>query len=147
MTDADLPSRFHLETDASLNPGQRKVVAGVSFRRAGGGIVLRSPGMEVVGIVHRSSRVPVFDPHAEALVLLRGIRVARQRHGATVLRVRTDSAQLVELVTRASEGPRPRPSARWSSRSRPSGTNFAGFDTPVVPLHPRTRAAAWGPDR
>lgn len=36
--------------------------------------------------------------HAEALLLLRGMKAARVRHGATALRVRTDSAHLVELV-------------------------------------------------
>lgn len=90
--------RFHLETDASLNPGQRKIVEGVSLKRAGGGIVLRSPSMKVVGMY----TVPLgFLPSAalaEALVLLRGMRVARERHGATVLRARTDAAHLVEIV-------------------------------------------------
>ncbi len=88
----------HLETDASLNPGQRKVVEGVSLKRAGGGIVLRSPSMTVVGMYTVPLGFLSSAALAEALVLLRGMRVARQRHGATVLRARTDATHLVEIV-------------------------------------------------
>jgi ribonuclease HI len=91
--------RFHLETDASLNPGQQKVVGGVSLMRAGGGIVLRSPSMEPVGLYTVSLGFLSSPTHAEALVLLRGLRVARQRHGAEALRARTDAAHLVEIVS------------------------------------------------
>jgi len=89
---------FHLETDASLNPGERKVVEGVSLKRAGGGIVLRSQSMAVVGMYTVSLGFLSSPTLAEALVLLRGMRVARQRHGASTLRVRTDAAHLVEIV-------------------------------------------------
>jgi len=91
-------TRLHLETDASLNPGQRKVVEGVSLKRAGGGIVLRSPSMLPVGVYSVSLGFLSSTLTAEALVLLRGMKVARQRHGATTLRARTDSAHLVEIV-------------------------------------------------
>jgi hypothetical protein len=35
---------------------------------------------------------------AEGLVLIRGMRVARQRHGANALRARTDAVHLVDIV-------------------------------------------------
>jgi hypothetical protein len=95
---SSVQARYHLETDASLNPEQRKVVEGVSLKRAGGGIVLRFPSMAVVGVYTVSLGFVSSTAHAEALVLLRGMRVARQRHGATVLRARTDASQLVEIV-------------------------------------------------
>jgi hypothetical protein len=91
-------TRHHLETDASLNPGQRKLVDGVSLKRAGGGIVIRSPEMDVLGMYSVSLGFLASTALAEGLVLLRGIRVARQRHGATALRARTDAAHLVEIV-------------------------------------------------
>ncbi len=90
--------RFHLETDASLNPHQRKLVGGVSLRRAGGGFVLRSPAMKVVGKYTVSLGFLSSPTLAEAATLLRGMRVARQRHGVRVLRARTDCFPLVGLV-------------------------------------------------
>jgi hypothetical protein len=68
-----LASRHHLETDASLNPAERKAVDGVSLKRAGGGIAVRSPaivpeGAHPVSLGFRSSTAL-----AEALVLLRGM--------------------------------------------------------------------------
>jgi ribonuclease HI len=99
MIDPDAPRRFHLETDASLNPYQRKEVKGRSLQRAGGGIVIRAPDMVPMGMY----TIPLgFLPSAvvaAALVLLRGMRVARERHGATVVRARNDSALLVEIVS------------------------------------------------
>ncbi len=99
MTDPDALRRFHLETDASMNPHIRKRVEGVYFRRAGGGFVLRSPAMKVVGKYTVSLGFLSSTTLAEALVLLRGVRVARQRHGVQVLRVRTDCFALVGLVS------------------------------------------------
>jgi ribonuclease HI len=91
--------RFHLETDASLNPHQRQEVEGWSLQRAGGGIVVRTPAMVAVGMY----TVPLgFLPSAvvaEALALLRGMMIARKRHGATFLRARNDSALLVDIVS------------------------------------------------
>ena len=92
-------ARYYLETDASLNPGQQKVVDGASLKRAGGGIILRSPAMKIVGIYTTPLGFLSSPTLAEALVLLRGLRVARQRHGIKVLRARTDSSALVGLVT------------------------------------------------
>jgi ribonuclease HI len=103
MTAPDSSRRFHLETDASLNPHQREEAEGVSLQRAGGGIVIRTPAMVPVGMY----TVPLgFLPSAvvaETLVLLRGMVVARERHGATILRARTDSALLVEIVNGKAE--------------------------------------------
>jgi Reverse transcriptase-like len=99
MIDSDAPRRFHLETDASLNPHDRHVVEGVSLKRAGGGIVLRSPAMRVVGKYTVSLGYLSSPTLAEALVLLKGIRVGRQRHGITVLRARTDCYALILLVS------------------------------------------------
>jgi hypothetical protein len=90
--------RFHLETDASLNPGQRKMVEGISLKRAGGGMVLRSPEMVPAGIYSISLGFLSSPTLAEAMALLRGMRVARQRHGVKVLRARTDCSALVGLV-------------------------------------------------
>jgi hypothetical protein len=98
MTDPDSPRRFHLETDASLNPHVRKTVESASLRRAGVGLVLRSPSMKVVGKYTVSLGFLSSTTLAEALVLLRGVRVARQRHGVKVLRARTDCFALVGLV-------------------------------------------------
>jgi len=98
VTDPDAPRRFHLETDASLNPSVRRVVEGVPLKRAGGGFVLRSPAMKIVGKYTVSLGFLSSPTLAEALVLLRGIRVARQRHGIKVLRVRTDAAHLVDIL-------------------------------------------------
>jgi ribonuclease HI len=92
-------TRLHLETDASLNPGERKVVGGVSLKRAGGGIVLRDPTMVPVASYAVSLGFLRSTLTAEALVVLRGMKIARSRHGATSLRVRTDSAHLVEIVS------------------------------------------------
>jgi hypothetical protein len=99
MRDPEALRRFHLETDASLNPGQRKVVDGVSVKRAGGGIVLRSPSMKVVGKYTVSLGFLSSPTLAEALILLKGVRVARQRHGVQVLRAHTDCHALVGLMT------------------------------------------------
>jgi hypothetical protein len=96
--DPDLPRRFHLETDASLNPGQRKIAEGVSLKRAGGGIVLRSPAMKVVGEYTVSLGFLSSPTLAEALTLFQGMRVARQRHGVRALRARTDCSSLVGFV-------------------------------------------------
>lgn len=98
MTDPDVLRRFHLETDASLNPHERKVIEGISLKRAGGGFVLRCPAMKVVGKYTVSLGFLSSPTLAEALVLLRGVRVARQRHGIMVLRARTDAAHLVEIL-------------------------------------------------
>ena len=94
-----LSGSFHLETDASLNPGQRKVVEGVSLKRAGGGILLRSPALTPVGMYSVSLGFLSSPTLAEALVLLRGMRLARQRHQATALRARTDAVHLVEILS------------------------------------------------
>lgn len=98
MTDPDPPRRFHLETDASLNPHIRKDVNGHSLKRAGGGFVLRSPSMKVVEMYTVSLGFLSSPTVAEALTLLKGMRVARQRHGVKMLRVRTDAAHLVEIL-------------------------------------------------
>ena len=99
MTDLDASRRFHLETDASLNPYERKEIGGVSLQRAGGGVIVRTSSMVAVGMYS----VPLgFLPSAivaESLVLFRGMKVARERHSARVLRARTDSALLVEIVS------------------------------------------------
>ena len=91
-------SRHHLETDASFNPGERRLVGGVSLKRAGGGIVVRSPEMVPVGMYSFSLGFLASATLAEAMVLLRGMKVARQRHGVTALRARTDAAHLVEIL-------------------------------------------------
>jgi hypothetical protein len=100
LTPAVLPrSRlYHLETDASLNPGQLKIVDGVTLRRAGGGIVVRAPSTASVGVYSVSLGFLSSSSVAEARVLLRGMRVARERHGASALRARTDAAEVVEIV-------------------------------------------------
>jgi hypothetical protein len=105
--DRPVVSRHHLETDASLNPGERKLVDGVSLKRAGGGIVVRSPEMVPVGMYSVSLGFLASTALAEALVLLRGMRVARQRHGAMALRARTDAAHLVEMVQGHAEAREP----------------------------------------
>ncbi len=89
---------YHLETDASLNPTVRKVVDGIELRRAGGGIVLRNPTMRPVGKYSVALGFLPSPTHAEAATLLRGMKVARQRHGVRDLRARTDSSSLVEIV-------------------------------------------------
>jgi|HubBroStandDraft_1064217.scaffolds.fasta_scaffold63951_2 hypothetical protein len=99
MKNPHAPERFHLETDASLNPGQRGVIEGASLKRAGGGIVLRSPAMKVVGKYTVSLGFLSSPTLAEALILLKGVRVARQRHGVQVLRAHTDCHALVGLMT------------------------------------------------
>ena len=98
MPGPDAPRRFHLETDASLNPGQRKIADGVLLKRAGGGIVIRSSNMLPVGIYYVSLGFLASNSIAEARVLLRGMRVARERHGASILSARTDAAEVVEIV-------------------------------------------------
>ena len=98
MPDPDPLRRFHLEADASLNPHVQKVVEGVSLKRAGGGFVLRSPSMKVVGKYTVSLGFLSSPTLAEAMVLLRGMRVARQRHGVNVLRARNDCSALVGLI-------------------------------------------------
>jgi len=90
--------RHHLETDASLNPAVRKLVDGVSLKRAGGGIVVRSADMVPLGTYSVTLGFLTSTTLAEGLVLLRGMRVARQRHGATALRARTDAVHLVDIV-------------------------------------------------
>lgn len=55
--------------------------------------------MALVGVYSVSLGFLSSPACAEALVLLRGMRVARQRHGATVLRARTDASHLVEIVS------------------------------------------------
>jgi hypothetical protein len=91
-------ARHYLETDASLNPAQRKIVEGITLERAGGGIVLRSPSMQVIGSYTVSLGFLSSPTLAEGLVLLRGVRVARRRHGVKVLRARSDCSALVGLV-------------------------------------------------
>lgn len=94
----DTGSCLHIETDASLNPAESRVVGGVSFRRAGGGIVVRDLEMVPVGTYSVPLGFLASTLEAEAMVLLRGMKVARVLHGATALRARTDSAHLVEIV-------------------------------------------------
>jgi len=94
----EVGGQHHLETDASLNSGQRKVVEGVTLKRAGGGIVVRSPSMAAGGMYSVSLGFLSSATLAEALALLRGMRMAQQRHGVKVLRARTDSSALVDLV-------------------------------------------------
>jgi len=93
-----MAGRHHLETDASLNPSEHKLADVVSLKRAGGGIVVRSPAMVPEGVYSVSLGFLSSASLAEALVLLRGMRVARQRHGATAIRTRTDAAHLVDIV-------------------------------------------------
>jgi hypothetical protein len=95
--------RLHLETDASLNPAQRKVVDGVSLRRGGGGIVVRSAAMDPVGLYTLPLGFLGSVALAEAQTLLRGMQLARERHEATSLRARTDAHSLVLLVNGDSE--------------------------------------------
>jgi hypothetical protein len=88
----------HLETDASLNPAQRKGVDGVLSKRAGGGIVVRSAEMVPLGFYTVSLGFLGSVTLAEALTLLRGMDMARNRHHASSLRARTDAHSLVLLV-------------------------------------------------
>ncbi len=146
MPDPDPLRRFHLETDASLNPHVRKVVEGVSLKRAGGGFVLRSPSMKVVGKYTVSLGFLSSPTLAEALVLLRGMRVARQRHGVKVLRARTDCSALVGLVN--GRGKAHDPALRTvieqiCGRAGPA----RGVRGQVVPIFSRPRARGRGPDR
>jgi hypothetical protein len=127
MTDPDASRRFHLETDASLNPHIRKAVESVSLKRAGGGFVLRSPSMKVVGKYTVSLGFLSSPTLAEALVLLRGMRVARQRHGIKVLRARTDAAHLVEILHGRAKAHNPELRAVIEQITAERGL-FAGFE-------------------
>ena len=147
MQGPDPLRRFHLEADASLNPHVRKGVEGVSLKRAGGGFVLRSPSMKVVGKYTVSLGFLSSPTLAEALVLLRGMRVARQRHGVKVLRARTDCF----CPGRA----RQRPEAEAHDPAlRTVIEQICGRAGParrvraqVVPIFSRPRARGWSPDR
>ncbi len=90
--------RLHLETDASLNPTQRKLVDGAQLKRAGGGIVVRSLAMDPLGLYEVPLGFLASVTQAEALTLLRGMRIARERHHASSLRARTDAHSLVQMV-------------------------------------------------
>ena len=96
---------YHLETDASVvvagPPGRRPV--GLTGPIAGGGVVLRNPGLDVIET--RSIVLgPVGSPtHAEYAALLAGLRVARER-GVEHLRIRNDNISLVRHLTGQQEG-------------------------------------------
>jgi ribonuclease HI len=84
----------HLETDASVNPTRTMGL----LRFAGGGAVVRSEDLEPVA-AYRFPLGFVSGAHeAEAKALLRGMEIARLRHGATTLRVRTDNLSLVRAL-------------------------------------------------
>lgn len=85
---------FHLETDASLNPARTR--GRLVF--AGGGIVLRGSDMAPVASYTAKIGYVASATHAEFETLLRGIAAAQRRHGATVLRVRSDNLSLVRGV-------------------------------------------------
>lgn len=92
---------YHLETDASINPGRRR--AGLPF--AGGGIVLRNPDLE---LTTARSVVLGYLPsatHAEYAALVHGLEVALGE-GARAIRIRTDNWAIVQQY-----------SGTWKARS------------------------------
>jgi ribonuclease HI len=90
---------FHLETDAALNPAKvKKDADGTLLTLAGGGIILRTEAMRLVA-TYAVELGYVKGPHeAEAMAILRGMEIARDRHRATTLRVRTDNLPLVRAL-------------------------------------------------
>jgi ribonuclease HI len=95
-----LSDRYHLETDASLKPWDRKTDArtGGSKFLAGGGIVLRDPNLRVVE-THSVRLGYVSDAtRAEFLALLFGLRRAA---GLDIqkLRVRNDNLGLIRRLS------------------------------------------------
>jgi ribonuclease HI len=90
---------LHLETDAALNPAKvKKDTDGTLLTLAGGGIIVRTVGMRSVA-TYAVELGYVKGPHeAEAMAILRGMEIARERHQATALRVRTDNLPLVRAL-------------------------------------------------
>jgi len=119
---------LHLETDASLNPTRTRIGddgAAVTF--AGGGIVVRGPDLSVVATYSVGLGYVGGAHEAEFRVLLRGMEIARRKHGATALRVRTDCLPLVrafhgEIVLRSPVA------ATLLGRLRAERDRFARFD-------------------
>lgn len=71
---------------------------GLSLRRAGGGIIVRSATMVPIGLYTVSLGFLGSATLAEAQTLLRGMQLARERHKATSVRARTDARSLILLV-------------------------------------------------
>ena len=91
---------YHLETDASLKPWDRKfdAVTGASKFLAGGGIVLRDPNLRVVE-THSVRLGYVSDAtRAEYLALLFGLRRATDLN-IPKLRVRNDNLGLIRRLS------------------------------------------------
>jgi len=90
---------LHLETDAALNPARtRGEPDGSLLTFAGGGAVVRTEAMLRVATYEIGLGYVGGSHEAEALALLRGMEVARERHDATALRVRTDNLPLVRAL-------------------------------------------------
>ena len=94
------PGRFHLETDAALNPAKTRAEPDGSFLTfAGGGAIVRTEAMRPVTTYEIALGYVGGAHEAEAICLLRGMELARKRHGATALRVRTDNLPLVDSLS------------------------------------------------
>lgn len=90
---------FHLETDAALNPARTKPEPkGPPLLFAGGGVVVRTEAVRPVATYSVELGYVGGSNEAEAICLLRGMELARERHGATALRVRSDCLPLVRSL-------------------------------------------------
>ena len=87
---------YHLETDASVLPAgpPGRCSAPTAAPTAGGGIVLRGPDLLLVATRSLLLGVVESPTHAEFVVLLAGLKLARE-HGVENIRIRVDNLSLV----------------------------------------------------
>ncbi len=91
---------YHLETDASLNLAMARTNSGgVREWFAGGGVVVLTAGLTLVATyVIPLGYLPSAE-HAEALTLLRDLKIVQTEHGATSVAVHIDSLVLYRHLT------------------------------------------------
>jgi ribonuclease HI len=94
---------YRLEIEVATNPGRTAFGSDSGLVFAGAGIVVRTPRLESLGTYSVPLGFVRSRLHAEYLALLRGLEIARERHGASGLFVR--AGYLTRSIT---DGERPR---------------------------------------